>query len=72
MKLTKISISSHRENTLDIPTLDEKQYEQWVSQPRKTRPYVQEAFPHLTAAEREFILSGTTSEEFHELFGDPE
>ena len=43
-----------------------------ISQPRQTRPYVQQAFPHLTAAEREFIISGTTSEEFDELFGDPE
>ena len=72
MKLTKISLSSQKENTLDIPTLDETQYEQWVNQPRQTRPHIQDAFPQLTADEREFILSGLTSEEFRKLFGDPE
>lgn len=31
---------------------------------------IQVAFPHLTADEREFILSGITKEEWKELFGE--
>lgn len=30
---------------------------------------IQDAFPYLTAGEREFIMTGTTEEEWDELFG---
>jgi len=32
--------------------------------------HVQVAFPHLSADDREFIISGITGEEFNELFND--
>ena len=32
--------------------------------------YVQDAFPHLSADDREFIISGVTAEEWTELFGE--
>jgi hypothetical protein len=33
---------------------------------------LQDAFPHLSAGDREFIKTGITSEEWDEMFGDPE
>ena len=59
--------SPNKQNTLDIPDLDEDEYKKWVSQPRRNRPYIQEAFSHLTAAEREFMLNGMTNDECEEL-----
>ena len=34
--------------------------------------FVQDAFPHLSADEREFIISGVTPEEWSSTFGDEE
>lgn len=33
---------------------------------------IQDAFPHLTAGEREFIMTGITDEEWDDLFSDTE
>ena len=34
--------------------------------------YVQDAFPHLSADDREFLISGVTAEEWSNAFGDEE
>lgn len=38
----------------------------WV----ETNELVQEAFPYMTPSEREFLISGTTGEEWEEMFGE--
>ena len=51
-------------NTLDLPVTPE-QMEQYVA-----GSYAQEAFPHLDADQREFIITGLLPGEFDEMFGD--
>lgn len=36
----------------------------------KTGTLVQDAFPHLSASDCEFLISGTTDEEWEEAFGE--
>lgn len=43
----------------------------WFIWEYKNEP-VQEAFPYLNAAEREFLISGSTEEEWNEMFGEEE
>ena len=38
----------------------------------KGEEYIQDIFPNLSPAEREFILTGITSEEWDEVFGEEE
>lgn len=43
----------------------------WFIWEYKNEP-IQDAFPSLTAAEREFLISGSTEEEWNEMFGEEE
>lgn len=62
MKITRRSIVSGAINTLEIDcTL--QQISLW-----KRGMLIQDAMPHLTPPQREFILSGITPEEWAELF----
>lgn len=64
MEITRTSEVSGVTRTKEIDvTLD--QLEAWA----KGAP-AQRAFPGLSASDREFIMSGTTDEEWKELFGD--
>ena len=58
MKITRQSRVTRRFHTLDLPVTAEqlRAYEEGA--------LVQEAFPNLSAAEREFILTGITAEEW--------
>jgi hypothetical protein len=45
-------------------TVDEDDYNDW-----KNGKYAQDAFPYLSADEREFIISGTSPEGWKKLYG---
>ena len=62
MKITKTSIHSGIERTLDLDvTLEE--YASW-----RGGELIQNAMPRLNADEREFIKTGVTAEEWDEMF----
>lgn len=64
MRITRQSIMSGDINTMDLPiTLD--QYNAWMN-----GALVQNVMPHLSAGEREFLISGMTlaeQEVFYEM-----
>jgi hypothetical protein len=64
MLITRTSSVTGQIHTMDLPVTWE-QFDKWES-----GALIQEAFPHLTAGEREFILTGITPEEWKEVFGD--
>ena len=66
MQLTKTSDASGKKHTLNLPLTHEAYYEGL----RKMREgkMIQDAFPDLSPDQREFILTGITSEEWEELF----
>ena len=66
MNVTRFSLLTGRENTLDLP-ITEAEFAAF-----RAGTLVQEAFPKLTAEEREFLLTGITPEEWAEqlLGGD--
>jgi hypothetical protein len=62
MLITRKSRFSGKTNTMDLPVL-EIEYSAWMNGvPAQT------AFPNLSADQREFIISGTTPEEWAILF----
>ena len=64
MKITRKSMITNKEHTLDI-NVSEEQLELYES----GAVTLQDAFPHLSANEREFIKSGITPQEWEEMFG---
>ena len=64
MLVVKKSLVSGVEHSLEIPDLDEREYGGWESTPRWERLHVQDAFPHLSPPEREFLISGITPGEW--------
>ncbi len=52
--------------TLDLPVTEEQIAAYAAGE------LIQNAFPHLSASEREFIKTGITDEEWDELFGSDE
>jgi hypothetical protein len=76
MKITKISQLSGKTHTREID-VDPDVYAAWVyarTSPtgRRKAPLVQDAFPHLSADDREFLLTGATPTEWQTHFGDDE
>lgn len=63
MQVTRTSPLTGNTHTLDLP-ITEEQMQHW-----KSGALIQDAFPGLSPAEREFILSGITSEEWDATFG---
>jgi len=63
MLITKKSMFTGKTHTLDLPVTEA----QFTA--RKAGALVQEAFPNLTISQREFLLTGTTQEEWDELYG---
>lgn len=61
MLITRKSIWSNKERTLDIPVTEE-QIDAWES-----GTLIQKAMPHLTPSEREFLITGMTDEEWNEM-----
>jgi hypothetical protein len=66
MQLTRISLVSKKTTTRDLPITPE-QMAAW-----KAGAFVQDAFPHLSAADREWFLTGIIEEEWRELVGEEE
>jgi hypothetical protein len=62
MKITKTSILSGKEHTMDLPVTQEQ-----IDTYNKGA-LVQRAFPHLSAEEREFLLTGITPAEWNKAF----
>lgn len=65
-KISKRSAISGTLNEIEIPMSDEeftKAYEVY-----KAGALIQVAFPNLTPAQREFIMTGITQEEWDEMF----
>lgn len=62
MEITRNSHATGKVHTIDLP-ITQEQIDKYNS-----GALVQDAFPHLTADQREFIISGTTAEEWDNLF----
>jgi hypothetical protein len=63
MKIIKASLLTGRVNTMDLPITPDE----WMSW-KSGRVLIQNAFPKLTAEQREFILTGYTPEDWEILF----
>lgn len=67
MKITRKSILSGTERTLEIPVTEEQ-----LAKYESGMVLAQVAFPDLTPDQREFIMTGVTPEDWDEAFGDDE
>jgi len=67
MLITRPSMLTGDLHTMDLPVTEED-LQRW----KLGGLSVQNAFPHLTPAQREFMLSGSTQEEWDAVFADPE
>lgn len=67
MEFTRTSVISGVTRTRDIDVTPE-QYALW----KLNNTNIQNAFPHLSAGDREFLLSGITDEEWENAFGEEE
>lgn len=63
MLVTKISMFSGSENTMDLP-ITEEQLTRWKSE----KLLVQDVFPNLTPDQREFLMTGVTPQEWDQMF----
>jgi hypothetical protein len=64
MKIYRVSPVTGKMNMLDINCTKE-QYNEW-----KGGVLIQDAMPHLSADDREFLISGCTPEDWKMLYGD--
>jgi hypothetical protein len=65
--LTKISILTGKENEMFLPITKDEYAE--AEQARVKGMLIQEAYPTLSADQREFLISGSTPEEWEKMFG---
>ena len=63
------SVLSGQLNEMDLD-LDPNALEWWLAAPRAERPFLRDAFPNLSDDEREFLLTGSTPEEWERHFGE--
>ena len=66
MFITRTSQWSGITRTIDL-NVSEEQITKWLD-----GELIQDAMPQLTQAEREFIMTGMTEEEWNEIFNDDE
>lgn len=66
MLITRTSMVTGIERTVDLPVTQE-QIDRW-----QNGELIQNAMPDLSADQREFILTGVTSEEWNSAFGSEE
>lgn len=64
MQVTKRSALTGKEHTLEID-ITPAQWAEW-----KAGGMIQDVCAHLSAADREFLISGSTQEEWTKFFGD--
>lgn len=65
MLIKKISLITGNLNEMEIPVTIE-QLNDW----KNSDMLIQDKFPYLTADEREFLLTGSTPQEWDEAFSD--
>jgi len=63
MQITRTSVISGITRTMDI-NVTQNQIDRWNNR----EGYIQNIMPNISASEREFILSGITSEEWDSIF----
>lgn len=63
MLITRKSMFSGKENTLEVPCT-EVQLRNW-----QNGMHIQNAMPNVSPELREFVMTGTTPEEWNEIFG---
>lgn len=63
MKIQRISALTNQVHIHEI-NVTQKQLDEW-----RSGALIQNVMPHLSPADREFIMTGTTEEEFTEAFG---
>ena len=68
MLITRRSPLTGQFNTVDLPVTQEQLDE--MARPSTERRYVQDIFPDLTSAQREFILTGCTDDDWNAMFPD--
>ena len=66
MLISRRSPMTGKVNTMDLPVTEEQLDE--MELPPTERRYVQDIFPHLSNAEREFIKTGYTQEDWDAMF----
>ena len=66
MKITKTSAFSGNEHTMDLP-ITQAEIDRW-----HRGELIQNVWPHLKPNEREFLITGTTQEEWNEMFKEDE
>ena len=64
MKITKKSSLTGKMHTLDLPVTNDELYRHHKGE------LAQNVWPHLSLGQREFLISGTTQEEWDEAFGE--
>lgn len=69
MKITKVSRATGIEHTMDLPITQAELDRCWSENPNRQGEHVQDVFPYLSPDQREFLISGTTAQEWEELFG---
>jgi len=62
MQIERVSAFSGKTHTLDLP-ITEEQIAMW-----RAGFLIQDAMPHLSPSQREFLITGTTPEEWDEMF----
>ena len=50
--------------------VDQDALERWLEAPPGEKRFIQDEFPHLSDDEREFLLTGSTPEEWERYFGE--
>jgi len=65
MEITRTSSLTGKENTMDLDVTEQQIYD------HRNGVKAQDAYPNLTAPEREFLISGATPDEWNEYFGVP-
>jgi hypothetical protein len=68
MLVTRVSPLTGKETTLDLPVTQAQLDE--MALPGSQRRYVQDIFPDLTQAQREFIKTGYTEADWDAMFPD--
>jgi len=64
--VTKQSVLTGKETTMTL-CFNQQDYQDWID-----GMFIQDAMPYLTPAEREFLMTGITEEEWEEAFAEPE
>jgi len=67
MEITKVSMLSGKTNTMELDITPEQLIINY-----NNGDLIQNAFPNLTADEREFLMTGAMPDEWDELFGQEE